>query len=116
MYHKHRNNKLPTYIENWSIHANKEIHHHKYTPSKLVTHTHIALHMFADKSLRYNLIRVVNNIPLCILNKLNTHSLTGFANYAKQFVIQKYQDNCTIHSKLLHMVIHKQYKHKHVNI
>ena len=52
--------------------------------------------MFAEKCIRYNLIRVVNNSPLCILNKLNTHSLTGFANYAKHIFIQKYHDNCTI--------------------
>ena len=60
------------------------------------THTERALHVFAERCRRYNLIRVVNNNPLCILNKLNTHSLTGFANYAKQCFIQKYQDNCTI--------------------
>ena len=89
MYHKHGNNKLPTYIQNWSLHANKEIHHHN-TRQADELHTHRVLHKFAEKCLRYNLIRVVNNSQLCILNKLNTHSLTGFANYAKQIVIQKH--------------------------
>ena len=57
--------------------------------------------MFAEKCLRYNLFRVANSSPLCILNKLkiNTHSLTGFANYAKQIRIQKFQDNCTIQNR-----------------
>ena len=75
MYHKHRNNKLPTYIQNWPLQANKEIHHHN-TRHADELHTHRALHMFAEKCLRYNVIRVVNNSPLCILDKLNTHSLT----------------------------------------
>ena len=61
-----------------------------------MSYTHRALHMFAEKCLRYNVIRVVNNSPLCILDKLNTHSLTGFANYAKHIFIQKYQDKCKI--------------------
>ena len=95
MYHKHRNNKLPTYIQNWPLQANKEIHHHN-TRHADELHPHRALHMFAEKCLRYNVIRVVNNSPLCILDKLNTHSLTGFANYAKQIFIQKYQDKCII--------------------
>ena len=65
MYHKHRNNKLPTYIQNWPLQANKEIHHHK-TRHADELHTHRTLHMFAEKCLRYNVIRVVNNSPLCI--------------------------------------------------
>ena len=71
MYHKHGNNKLPTYIQNWSLHANKEIHHHN-TRQADELHTHIgprALRKFAEKCLRYNLIRVVNNSPLCILRR-----------------------------------------------
>ena len=44
-----------------------------------------------------------------MFNKLNTHSLTGFANYAKQIVIKTYQDNCTIKTcEGLHMFTHKQ--------
>ncbi len=88
MYHKHRNNKLPTYyIQNVPLHANKEIHHHNTCQTDEL-HTHRAIHMCADKCLRYNLITVLNNSPLCILNKLNTHSLTGVANYAKQVCTQ----------------------------
>ena len=70
----------------------------KYTikiHAEQISYTHIELFItFAEKCLRYNLIRVVNNSPLCILNKLNTHILTGFTNYAKQFFIQTYQDLC----------------------
>ncbi len=41
MYHKHRNNKLPTYIQNWPLHANKEIHHHNTRQAdELVRVTH----------------------------------------------------------------------------
>ncbi len=114
MYHKHRNNKLPTYIQNWPLHSNKEIHHHN-TRQADELHTRRPLHMFADKCIRYILIRVVNNSPLCILNKLNTHSLTGFANYAKQIVIQKYQNNCTIQNGYACLSINNTYKHKQEN-
>ena len=80
----------------------------------LYSYTHRALHMFAEMCLRYNVIRVVNNSPLCILDKLNTHSLTGFANYAKHIFIQKYQDKCIIQN-CYSLFIQKQCKHKQVN-
>ena len=107
LFHKHRNNKLPTYIQNWSLHANKEIHHHN-TRQADELHTHRVLHKFAEKCLRYNLIRVINNSPFCSLNKLWFRKLRQ-TNFCQKIPRHLYN------SKLLHMFIHKQYKHKHLN-
>ena len=110
MYHKHRNNKLHTIDHYMQI--------KKYTTTihaKQMSYTHRALHKFAEKCIRYNLIRVVNNSPHCILNKLNTHSLTDFANYAKQIFIQKYQDNCTIQNCYTCLSINNTNTHTHTH-
>ena len=31
-----------------------------------------------------------------VTEKIGTHSLQGFANYAKTYLLQKYEDTCTI--------------------
>ena len=33
---------------------------------------------------------------LFILDKIDTHSLNGFTNYVKLFLLQTYQDTCTV--------------------
>ena len=52
-------------------------------------------HKFTKKCLRYNLPFLLNNIPTVVQEKLNTHSLQGFAQYTKLYFLQNYQDSCT---------------------
>ena len=39
---------------------------------------------------------IVNDTPHIILDKIDTHSLNGFTNYVKLFLLQTYQDTCTV--------------------
>ncbi len=67
------------------------IHEHpaKSTPLELNTNS-------PKKCLKYNLPHSINATPAIVVEKIQTHSLRGFTTYAKQFLIQKYTDTCTI--------------------
>ena len=39
---------------------------------------------------------IVIDTPHIILEKIDTHSLNGFTNYVKLFLLQTYQDTCTV--------------------
>ena len=43
-----------------------------------------------------NITNIVNDTPHIILEKIDTHSLNGFTNYVKLFVLQTYLDTCTV--------------------
>ena len=60
------------------------------------TKTDTCSHVFAQKSLKLNITNIVNGTPDIILDKIDTHSLNGFTNYVKLFLLQTYQDTCTV--------------------
>ena len=54
-------------------------------------------HEFAKRYLRYNLPHIIINNTLNIFTeKIGTHSLQGFANYGKNYLLQKYEDTYSI--------------------
>ena len=90
IYHKFRNNKLPyLYIQNSNIH-----NHNTHSANEL--HKNRCIHVFAQKSLKLNITNIVNDTLHIILDKIDTHSLNGFTNYVKLFLLQTYQDTCTV--------------------
>ena len=93
-YFKYLNKTLPAYLQSWSIISNAAIHNHD-TRTKSELSLYRAKHEFAKKCLRHNLPLTLNNTPSIIKDKLHTHSLQGFANYAKHQFIMEYQDTCT---------------------
>ena len=50
----------------------------------------------SQKSLKLNITNIINGTPDIILDKIDTHSLNGFTNYVKLFLLQTYQDTCTV--------------------
>ena len=95
IYHKFRNNNLPNYIQNWPLFQNSNIHNHN-TRGANALHKNRCSHVFAQKSLKLNITNIVNGTPDIILDKIDTHSLNGFTNYVKLFLLQTYQDTCTV--------------------
>ena len=53
-------------------------------------------HEFAKKCVKYNLPHIINDTPELVLEKSVTQSLRGFAYYLKMYLLQKYQNVCTI--------------------
>ena len=110
IYQKFRNNKLPCYIQNWPLFQNSNIHNHNARGANTL-HKNRCLHVFAQKSLKLNIINIVNDTPHIILEKIDTHSLNGFTNYVKLFLLHirirvPYQIVIYVRSRILET--HKQ--------
>ena len=99
-YYKYLHNNLPVYLQNWRIIFNYDIHNYD-TRIKNKIYTYKT--NFAKKCLRHNLPFLLNNIPTIVKEKLNTHSLQGFAQYAKLYFLQNYQDSCTRQNCYIYM-------------
>ena len=63
---------------------------------RMQKHKNRCSHVFAQKSLKLNITNIVNGTPDIILDTIDTHSLNGFTNYVKLFLLQTYQDTCTV--------------------
>ena len=50
----------------------------------------------AEQSIEYSLPKIVNLTTPHILDKVFTHSTSGFCYYVKQYFIQQYNINCTV--------------------
>ena len=74
---------------------NSNIHNHN-TRGANALHKNRCRHVFAQKSLKLSITNIVNDTPHIILEKIDTHSLNGFTNYVKLFLLQTYQDTCTV--------------------
>ena len=59
-------------------------------------HKNRCLHIFAQKSLKMNITYIVNDTPRIILDNIDIHSLNELTNYVKLFLLQTYQDMCTV--------------------
>ena len=65
-------------------------------------HKNRCLHIFAQKSLKINIKYIVNDTPRIILDNIyinidiHKYSLNKLANYVKLFLLQTYQDTCTV--------------------
>ena len=81
-YSKYLHNNLPIYLQNWRIIFNFYIYNYD-TRIKNEIYTYKTKHEFARKCLWYNFPFLLNNFPTIVNEKLNTHSLQGFAQYTK---------------------------------
>ena len=94
-YYKLTHNELPDYFQNWQIVTNSELHHHN-TRRKHDIHIVGFRHTFAKRCIRINLPRTLNATSQSVKDKLFTHSVRGFINYAKFNFLQSYKIDCTV--------------------
>ena len=52
----------------------------------------------AKSSIRFSLPVMISRMDKIVLDKVMTHSMSGFSNYAKKFLIKRYKPNCEITS------------------
>ncbi len=81
-YYKYKNNKFPHYLQALPFHPNTRTHDHNTCIKHNVCHP-IAKHTFVKICVRFSILRIVNDCPNSILDKINTHSLHGFSVYIK---------------------------------
>ena len=87
-YYKYRHQNLPVYLLNWQITSTIIL-------GEQLNYTLTELNMNLQTFLKCNLPHVINNIPDLVIDKIVTHSLKGFSSYAKNYMLQKYNDTCT---------------------
>jgi len=89
--------KLPAYLQHWQLITNINIYNHN-TRRQQEIHIVGIKHSFAKQSLKHNLPTTLNDTPQIVKDKdkLYTHSLRGFVNYAKYNFINKYKNSCAI--------------------
>ena len=94
-YHKFLNEQLPTPLQNLPLTTLENQHRHNTRNSQNIHRVRVQ-HTFAKQSLRYDLPVTINALPPLIKDKLATHSLDGFANYAKSYIISNYSYICEV--------------------
>ena len=94
-YFKFKNGSLPHYLQSLPLQHNQDVHSHNTRSCKII-HQLNTNHEYAKKCIRNSLPKIINDTPKCITDKVQTHSLQGFSNYAKQYMLRSYNATCLI--------------------
>ena len=94
-YYKFKKNKIPSYFKNYQDLTQRQIHGRNTRLNQLIP-TNITRTAIQQKCLRNYLAEVLNSTSISILDKINTHSYNGFANYAKLKYIENYSNTCLL--------------------
>ena len=61
----------------------------RHQPEILFSHT-----SRARKCIKFYIPLLLRSMPTCIIDKIYTHSLNGFSNYTKQYMLAGYENSC----------------------
>ena len=92
-YFKYCHNELPGYFRSFDISTRSVIHTYNIR-SKDLLHVPKTRTRMAEKCLRIVIPNIVNASPINILNKIFSHSYSGFIWYIKQITIESYSFEC----------------------
>ena len=89
------NKQLPYYFNQNLLLYNTQHHQHA---TRACTNVFIPRvnHEFAKRNIRFSIAKIFNNSPDIIINKIFTHGIHGFSTYIKRYIIERYQNACTI--------------------
>jgi hypothetical protein len=91
---KFNDKTLPGYFSIF-FQTNENIHSHH-------TRNRASLHLFqyrfksTGKCIKFHIPNYINNLPNAVREKIYTHSLSGFTNYIKRYLIGNYERQCNI--------------------
>ena len=93
-FYKLENNLLPAYFNRmFSV----EIPSHEYnTRQRNTPRPHIPKTVLAKSTIRFKIPELVKLTPICIIEKISTHSIQGFSQYAKKYFLNQYSENCLL--------------------
>ena len=94
-YSKLTNQLLSQFFYSFALKTNHDIHLHNTTQRHNLHITRVK-HEFAKRCIRYQLPSQINVAPALITDKTNTHSFSGFSNYAETYLVSKYPTSCTV--------------------
>jgi hypothetical protein len=90
---KYKQDLLPRYYEN--IFSWGNINHQYNTRNRNTDYLVLPNKASCAKCLRYFVPKLLQDTPEIILEKINTHSIKGFAQYCKTYFLNQYPASCT---------------------
>ena len=94
-YYKHTHDKLPMYFKSMQFTPLADRHAHNTRHNDRIPSNYTRLHM-SQNCVRNYVSKIIAKTPANIIEKINTHSLQGFANYIKKDYIASYVEICSI--------------------
>ena len=94
-YYKHLNGKLPVYFSKMQFIPQSEVHPYNTRYNYLIPSNVTRLKM-SQNCIRNYISKILAKTPGNILQKVYTHSLHGFSNYAKRHYLSMYHESCAI--------------------
>ena len=92
-YFRYTKNDLPDYFQNmFSVSPPSHTHFTRRNKTPLP----IPARARSKNYIRFYLPVLLQNLPPCIIDKLYTHSFSGFSSYVKIFYVNSYSDVCNI--------------------
>lgn len=95
IFYKYSKKELPAYLLSFDLQTHSSQHDHYTRNNQNLLTPRVCLSL-AQNSLRYQLPRVINNIPVHIIEKIHTHSLKGLIWYFKNITLSTYSESCEI--------------------
>ena len=94
-YYKFCHKTLPIYFNCFDLHTQSEIHSYRTRSQGNLSRT-VSRTKLAQSFLRNVIPIKVNESPMYLTEKINTHSYKGFSDYVKQYYIKLYSNECNI--------------------
>jgi len=93
--YKLENDLLPPYFLNYMFNKHSTIHRHntRHTNNFQIPQVR---HVFAQNCLRFRIPSIFNSTPSAIIDKIYTHSKSGFSKYVKHYYLNSYKNVCDI--------------------
>ena len=83
---------LPVYFD--TIFTRNSDNHNFSTRNSDNFQVPIVRHTFAKQNIRFRASITYNNAPTIIKEKIHTHSITGFSEYIKNYLLNDYSNDC----------------------
>jgi len=94
-FYKLKHNKLPQFFRAGFVSFSQAAQDRFTRVSQLLSIPRF-WHEYIRGTLRYSIVKTVNETPSSVMDKIMTHSLQGFSHYAKAFFISRYSMACNL--------------------
>ena len=90
---KYKRNEVPDHLTSFNLHTQGSTHGYNTHQRDDIRTNRVRINL-TEKCLRNFLPKTINSIPNQILNRIDAHSLDGFASAVKHHLISKYGMEC----------------------
>ena len=91
--YKYYNGKLPIYFSHI---LEPHTRPRAYNTRHALPHRQRPKRNLTENSIRYYAANLLNTLPDIVTQKIHTHSLKGFSNYLKKYILSDYSSDCNI--------------------